>query len=64
MSRTLVLTIWPEQEIVVTDASGVTLQPVVGSMLNFAPAGSLTVTAAARPKALLYGTPVMNGGTP
>lgn len=29
-----------------TDASGVTLQPVAGSLLNFAPAGALTVTAA------------------
>lgn len=54
MSRTLVLTIWPEQEIVVTDAEASDLEAQ----------GLVLTNDGAEPRALLYGTPVMNGGTP
>ncbi len=54
MSRTLVLSIWPDREIVVTDAEAESLTTQ----------GLVLTNDGAEAKALLYGTPVMRGGTP
>ena len=54
MSRTVVLTIWPTQPIVVSDREAKDLTDQ----------GLVLTNDGAEPKALLYGTPVMRGGTP
>lgn len=54
MSRTLVLSIRPDEEITVTDDEATYLTSQ----------GLVLTNDGAESNALLYGTPVMNGGTP